>query len=604
MNVHEFARLIRSGQRTTSQISGLCGRLIRGKKPEDFLTLTDDADRKIVMLIGPDGLQKMPGKNGWDMLMEIGYEPDYAKHKIEEGCQFKLVVFPEGGPAKLATWDNVLDEVVRIYPDTFAAASGYTSVLKEESFAVIESHAGYSFLEVEKAGKNDPRFMTYERFQRSKMTLVDFRAFLYFSVHLRELFRGDGYTDAQGKRGPMEYIVPNRPLAELGELELIDIPVSIPSATVPTGGSKMKTKQLPVPSFYNPANSRKWSYQPDQAALFLAADAYRKQHDVKPKSTSGFKTHLLIIDAQRDFCFPEGSLYVGGRSGTGAMDDSDRLAQFIYREAGTITDITTTLDTHFAYQIFQPWFWVNSNGAPLSAHTLVVLSSDERKLNNIGLDGSLLNEDVRPNPAIAEWLCNGNYGWLLKQCMFYCKKLAEGGKYVLYLWPPHCILGSEGHALAGVIHEARMFFSFIRGSQSYCEVKGTNALTENYSVLSPEVTERFDGNSLDSRNTDFIRTLLEADRVIIAGQASSHCVKSSIGDLLLDILKQDPTLAKKVYILKDCTSAVVVPDGKGGFAVDFTADADKAMAEFAAAGMNLVDSTAPIESWPTAAVTA
>ena len=108
---------------------------------------------------------------------------------------------------------------------------------------------------------------------------------------------------------------------------------------------------------------------------------------------------------------------------------------------------------------------------------------------------------MRPNPAVASWLCNGNYPWLLKQVRFYCAELEKAGKYRLYLWPPHCLLGSDGHALVGVLHEARMFHSFARGAQSWVEVKGGNPLTENYSVLRPEVLMRHDGQPLAQRNT-------------------------------------------------------------------------------------------------------
>jgi len=43
---------------------------------------------------------------------------------------------------------------------------------------------------------------------------------------------------------------------------------------------------------------------------------------------------------------------------------------------------------------------------------------------------------------------------------------------------------------------------------------------------------------------------------------------------------------------------VTVPDGKGGFVADFTAQAEAALARFANAGMHLVRSTDPIASWP------
>src|SRR5688500_878076 len=236
------------------------------------------------------------------------------------------------------------------------------------------------------------------------------------------------------------------------------------------------------------------------------------------------------------------------------------------------------MDTHFAYQIFFPSFWLDRDGQPLTAHR--VITSDQ-----------IAGGDVRPDPAVARWLCSGNYAWLCKQVAYYCRELEKAGKYQLYLWLPHCLLGSDGHALAGVVHEARMFHAFARSAQSWAEVKGGNPLTENYSVLRPEVLTRFDGAPLAQRNTGFVKTLLAADAVIIAGQAASHCVKSSIDDLLSEIVAQDAALARKVFLLTDCMSSVTVPDGKGGFVADFTPQAEQALARFAAAGMNLVKST-------------
>jgi nicotinamidase-related amidase len=94
-----------------------------------------------------------------------------------------------------------------------------------------------------------------------------------------------------------------------------------------------------------------------------------------------------------------------------------------------------------------------------------------------------------------------------------------------------------------------------------------------------------------------LKTLLAADAVIIAGQAASHCVKSSIDDILSEIAAQDRALAKKIYLLTDCMSSVAIPDGKGGFVADFTPEADAALKRFADAGMNLVKSTDAIGAW-------
>jgi nicotinamidase-related amidase len=324
---------------------------------------------------------------------------------------------------------------------------------------------------------------------------------------------------------------------------------------------------------------------PDQQALADAAPEWRRDHDVRPSAADEVKVHLLLIDVQKDFCFPEGTLYVGGRTGTGAIDDSRRIAEFIYRNLDRITDVTTTMDTHFAYQIFSPAFWVDDSGENPAPHTVVTLED-------------VMKGRMRPNPMVAKWLCRGNYSWLTKQVQHYCRELEKAGKYQLYLWPPHCVLGSAGHSLVGVIHEARMTHSLVRGAQSWVEVKGGNPLTENYSVLRPEVLTRHDGGPLAQRNTQFLERLLAADALVIAGQAASHCVKSSIDDLLDEIVSSDPGLARKVYVMTDCMSSVAVPDGNGGFVADFTEEADKAQQRFADAGMHLVRSTDPIESWP------
>ncbi len=350
----------------------------------------------------------------------------------------------------------------------------------------------------------------------------------------------------------------------------------------------MTTSQTPsVPDFYDPKQATEWAYQPDAQALMGQATDWRHHQSVKPAGSDRVKIHLLLIDVQKDFCFPQGTLYVGGRSSTGAMDDTDRIATFIYRNLPHITDITCTMDTHFPYQIFFPAFWLDANDQVPAPHTEV--STDQIRAG-----------ELRPNPAMAWWLCSGNYPWLQRQVEFYCAELERAGKYTLYLWPPHCLLGSDGHALAGVIHAARLFHAFVRGAKAWVEVKGGNALTENYSVLAPEVLMRHDGRPLAQRNTQFVKTLLDADAVIIAGQAASHCVKSSIEDLLGEITTIDHKLAQKVYILRDCISAVAVPDPAkpGAFLFDFTPQAEAALQKFTDAGMHVVTSADPMAAWP------
>jgi nicotinamidase-related amidase len=332
---------------------------------------------------------------------------------------------------------------------------------------------------------------------------------------------------------------------------------------------------LPLPPFFDPRNAESWAYSPDQQKLFAAAALWRRQHALRPAASDAATVHLLLIDVQKDFCFPQGSLFVGGHSGRGALDDNRRTAEFIYRNLGRITRTTCTMDSHLPFQIFFPSFWVDREGAALWPHRTIDAAQ-------------VRSGEARVNPALG-WL--GDAEELRRHALHYCAELERRGKYRLYLWPPHCIVGSDGHALAGVVHEARMFHAYARNAQAAVELKGDHPLTENYSVLAPEVLTRHDGTELARRNSALVETLLRADAVIVAGQAASHCVKSSLEDLLGEIRRRDPQLARKVYILVDCMSAVVAPGA------DFTPQAEEALARFAEAGMRLVSSTEPMESW-------
>lgn len=342
------------------------------------------------------------------------------------------------------------------------------------------------------------------------------------------------------------------------------------------------------PKFYNANNAAKWAYDPSLRLLVEQAPEFRKQSRIKMAATDKKRVALLLIDVQRDFCFPEGTLYVGGRSGTGAVDDSKRISEFIYREMGGITSVIPTMDTHEAFQIFTPSFWVDEDRNPLLPHDMI--DGNMQVLRG----GKQAGFRASVNPAITrDVLGADSFSWLEKQARFYTAELARKGKYMLYIWPEHCVLGQVGHTLVGVVQEARMFHSYVRGSQNQAQVKGGNPLTENYSIFGPEVTVRHDGQgSIAQKNAAFLNVLLTYDAVLIAGQASSHCVKSSIDDLLGEIQAKDASLAKKVYILRDCTSSVVVPG-----VVDFTDQANEAFDRYQSSGMNVVSSMDTMESW-------
>lgn len=343
-------------------------------------------------------------------------------------------------------------------------------------------------------------------------------------------------------------------------------------------------RELPLPDFYDPAHASRWEYAPDQQALSERALAWRDEHRLAPAADDATRVHLVLIDLQKDFCFPEGTLYVGGRSGRGALEDNDRTARFIYRNLARLTEITCTLDTHYPLQIFFPAFWLDEAGNQPPPHTEVKLDD-------------LRSGRLRPNPALARWVAQGDEEWLRRQVEFYCAELERGGRYTLYLWPPHCIAGSEGHALAGVIHEARLFHAYARLSPAQVAVKGEHPLTEFYSAIHPEVATTSEGKPLAAPNTTFLEALGSADAVILAGQAASHCVRATAEDLLAHLDRRD---LGKIYLLTDCMTSIAVPDPArpGEFLFDFTPGAEAAFARCEAAGMHLVQSTTPMAEWP------
>ena len=91
------------------------------------------------------------------------------------------------------------------------------------------------------------------------------------------------------------------------------------------------------------------------------------------------------------------------------------------------------------------------------------------------------------------------------------------------------------------------------------------------------------------RNTALVELIASFDAVAVAGKAKSHCVAWTVDDLLQD----GRVPADRVYLLEDCTSPVVVPG-----VVDYSEEADATFARFVAAGMHVVLSTDPVESWP------
>jgi nicotinamidase-related amidase len=330
------------------------------------------------------------------------------------------------------------------------------------------------------------------------------------------------------------------------------------------------SSSLPLPDFFDPSKVDSVWRVPYEERAGQAAE-WATRHALQPAEADTKRIWLLLVDVQNTFCIPGFELFVGGRSGTGAVEDNRRLSEFIYRNLGGITKITATMDTHQLMQVFHAMFFIDAEGNHPAPYTLI--HTEELKSGKWTF-----------NPALApRFKITPEYGQ--EMMIYYAGKLEKRGKYALTIWPYHAMLGGVGHSLVSSVEEAIFFHSVARLSQPDFEIKGNQPFTEHYSVIGPEVTKGPKGEVLGKHNPKFAEELKAVDALIIAGQAKSHCVAWTISDLLYDLRKIDASLAKKVYLLEDCTSPVVVPG------VDFTEAADEAFKEFAHAGMQVVKST-------------
>ncbi len=330
---------------------------------------------------------------------------------------------------------------------------------------------------------------------------------------------------------------------------------------------------LPLPPHFQPERVGKvWKVAYEARAA--EARAWAQRHGLRPASEDALRTALVLIDVQNTFCLPDFELFVAGRSGNAAVEDNIRLCQFIYRNLHRITHIVATLDTHLPMQIFHAPFLVDAEGhhpAPFSMITAADVASGKWRFN----------------PALAPELgLTPEEGQ--RHLEHYVAVLAARGKYQHTVWPFHAMLGGIGHALVPAVEEAVFFHSIARYAQPEFIIKGNHPLTEHYSALQPEVNTDAAGRTLVPPNERLVALVQTYDRVIITGQAKSHCVAWTVSDLLEALQSRGQgDLARKIYLLEDTTSPVVVPGA------DFTDAADQAYARFAAAGAHRVRSEDP-----------
>lgn len=257
------------------------------------------------------------------------------------------------------------------------------------------------------------------------------------------------------------------------------------------------------------------------------------------------RVHLLVIDPQNDFTDPKGSLYV-----TGADKDMDRAATMIKRLGSRIDDIHITLDSHRNFDVAHPMYWKNSKGEHPNPFTLISVKDVE--------SGAW-------TPAVPS---------LYKRSLEYVKELDKKGKYVLCIWPPHCLIGSWGHNVYPSLFSAVCDWEKANVGMVNYVTKGSNPHTEHYSAVVAEVTDPSDTTT--QINAGLINTLEnDCDVLAVIGEASSHCVRSTVNDIVKNF--SDPKVAQKIVLLTDGMSPVT---GFEQQQTDFFAEAKAAGVQF------------------------
>ncbi len=234
------------------------------------------------------------------------------------------------------------------------------------------------------------------------------------------------------------------------------------------------------------------------------------------------RIELVVIDPQNDFCDPNGSLYV-----TDAKFDMQRLADFVIKFGRKLDAINVTLDSHHLVDVAHPIFWVDSAGKHPNPFTII---------STIDVVEGIWTP-ARPS--------------LMSRTLDYVKHLETAGRYALCIWPPHCLIGSWGHNVNPDLFDA--FYQWESGFKIINYVtKGSNIYTEHYSAVRAEVPDPADTTT--QINSALIEQLMNADTIIFAGEAGSHCLANTVRDIANEF--GNDSYVKKIVLLEDATHPV------------------------------------------------
>jgi nicotinamidase-related amidase len=243
------------------------------------------------------------------------------------------------------------------------------------------------------------------------------------------------------------------------------------------------------------------------------------------------KIRLLIVDGQQDFSIerdPQNpSKRYGALSVAGGEEAMERTAAMIRRAPEKFDSIHPTMDSHHVNHIAHCGLWMDKYGNHPPIYTVISASDVEN-----GVWGPI------------------NPGW---RGIFldYVRQLEKNGRYMLCIWPVHCVIGTWGHAFHPTLADALYEWEDSQKKNLDIVTKGSNWKTEHYSAIQADVPDPNDPTT--QFNTNFVQVLQTADIIPITGIALSHCVCNTVTDAAD---KFDPANIKKFVLLTDTCPSV------------------------------------------------
>jgi len=196
-----------------------CGRIVRGKRDEDFSMLSFLPGRRLAWVTGANGLHAMIAMSDTGRILAIGKSPRWLNEKLTASYRFRLIVLPTTA-GRPADWNGLFASIQEHYPEIGQRIGRWERTLREEGLSCgIEP-------ELRTAGVKDhpdhPQHMSLERYQHGDDRLQNARLFLLHSLGANDLYGGTGKTGC-ATIACDEYLVPNRRLTEFADRAEVDL---------------------------------------------------------------------------------------------------------------------------------------------------------------------------------------------------------------------------------------------------------------------------------------------------------------------------------------------------------------------------------------------